>query len=163
MEQRSTLLSIIAAGICLVILSGCGAKETEGGLLGGVTGAALGAAVAGDEAEGALIGGTLGALVGSQIGRASDERDRERAAARRAKEQRRREDRLRAEKRDLERQLDKWCDGCKKWFRIKGATMCPRCGKNLIQEKFCGVCGDKFSADTGYKFCARCRVPLKSR
>lgn len=156
LKRSSLAIGVVFLGAALVLLSGCGAKEEQGGLLGGVSGAALGAAVAGrhSRGEGALVGGLLGGLVGSQIGRSSDEKDTRRAHEREVGQ-------LKSENRNLQQQLNRWCSHCGRMVTLRGAQSCPDCGGELIQEKFCDRCHTIFSPDTGYQYCPYCKVKVK--
>lgn len=147
-------LASIAACICLIIISGCGQKESQGGLFGGAAGAIIGGA-AGDE-EGALLGAAAGAMLGSAVGRQADKEDEDR-------EHQREVERLTDEKRELTRQLDKWCEDCNRKVRIRGAQSCPRCGGKLIHEQICDRCRTTYNPRRGYRFCPKCSVRTRLR
>jgi hypothetical protein len=137
---------------CVALIAGCGKHEKAGT----ATGAVLGAAVAGKHSRGS--GALVGGLIGNYFGRRADKKVEK-------KEQKEKVEELKAENRDLQAQLTKWCENCNQQVRIRGAKSCPGCGGKLIQEKFCDRCSTVFSPGCGFRYCPYCskRVELASR
>ncbi len=140
-----------------LLFSGCGKHEGAAGTVGTGAGAILGSAVAGrkDKGTGALLGALIGNYVGREVGKSADRHE--------AQEQREKEytveelRRLNAENRNLKKNIEKWCVCCNKKLSLMGANCCPYCGNNLIIEKFCRRCGDKFHPNSNFRYCLNCR------
>lgn len=155
----------------IVILSGCGPKETSGGAAGTASGAIVGEAVSGrkNKGTGTLLGAAIGNYIGRKIGRAEDRIDsialRQASAdakamadkqGDRAQDDRQEVQELKAENRYLRKNLKKWCDNCQRKVSIAGANNCPYCGTTLIKEKFCKICATTFSPESNYRYCPYC-------
>lgn len=140
----------------LVLTSGCGKNEAAGSVVGTGAGAIIGASVAGRNSQGAgaLIGGLIGNIVGGGIGRSADADERDEKDARRDARNRQAIAQAHEENRRLR---EKWCCNCSCLVTMEGARSCPRCGHELIREKFCTSCRTIFSPKTGYRFCPYCR------
>jgi len=149
-------LGLLALCCMLVLTSGCGKNEAAGSVVGTGAGAIIGASVAGRNSQGAgaLIGGLIGNIVGGGIGRSADSDERDEKNARRDARHRQAVAMAHEENRRLR---EKWCCNCSCQVNMEGARSCPRCGYELIREKFCTSCRTLFSPKTGYKFCPYCR------
>jgi hypothetical protein len=143
-----------------MLLTSCGKEEEKKGAIGAVAGATIGAVISSDKSkgEGTLLGALIGNYVGREIGRSKDKK--------KDKEKHNQEvNELKAQNRNLERQLEKWCQNCNRQVHIQSAKSCPSCGDCLIQEKFCDRCKTIYSPESGYKYCPYCsiKVALRSR
>jgi len=154
-HQKITV-SILGIALLLPLLSGCGKHEAAGSMVGTGAGAIIGTAVAGRNSKGtgALLGGLIGNIVGGGMGRAADAEEQEEAQMRKDARHRQNLAELHAENRRLR---DKWCRSCCVQVTIDGARSCPRCGDELIREKYCTSCSTIYSAKSGYRFCLYCR------
>lgn len=171
MTKHLSSLGTCSVLIVTFLFTGCGHQETAGGLIGAGTGAALGAAVTGhhDHGTGAVIGALAGGLLGSAVGRSADEDDEH---ERRACERHIQAQREAAHQRDIERMRaenerlkERWCNNCGKKVILTGANSCPKCGGELIRERYCRECTTIFSPTSGYRYCPYCKHgrPLAAR
>jgi len=153
---RNVTLTILGIALLLPFISGCGKHEAAGSAVGTGAGALIGASVAGRHSQGtgALIGGLIGNIVGGTVGRSADNEEREEKTARRNANYRQAIAQAHEENRRLRQ---KWCCNCSCQVNMEGARSCPRCGHELIREKFCTSCRTVFSPKTGYRFCPYCR------
>ncbi len=153
MKNSKFFLSISL--ICFLILfSSCGKHEASAGTAGAVSGAIIGEAVSSKESKG--TGTVLGAMIGNYIGRKiGREEDRKDTGVEKVVQKEEIQE-LKAENRYLKKNLNKWCDNCRKRVSIAGASNCPYCGTRLIKEKFCKICARSFSPESNYHYCPYC-------
>ncbi len=57
--------------------------------------------------------------------------------------------------------VTRWCQTCNTEVSLSGAKSCPKCGDNIIKEKFCPRCKSIFSPKTGHKYCPYCHVSVR--
>lgn len=167
--------SLFCSIAVLCLLTSCGKHEAASGAVGTASGAALGASLAGkrDKGTGALLGALVGNYVGRRIGKSADkaEEDEERLYQERRHCQDQREcvqrfqDLLKKKIEDYQKELKKWCVGCRHHVTIAGARRCPDCGDGLIREKVCDRCHARFKPNVNFRYCPYCtrRVLLSYR
>lgn len=152
MERKNfELLALVVILAGIVLLPGCGPKEAQGTATGAALGGLAGAVLAGDDDRGTGIaaGAAIGGFIGGRLGQKADAEDT-------AQKHQEEVNELKREKRQLQRQLTKWCESCGKRVNLRGAQSCPDCGGKLIQEQFCNRCKSTFNPGTGYQYCPYC-------
>ena len=150
----------MAMGICMLIgLIGCGKHESSGGTVGAATGAIIGNVISSDKDRetGTFVGALLGNYLGREVGRAADEEETTEKQIYQKSLRNNRIRQLQAENRVLREKTTKWCGNCAKKIRLENAKTCPKCGEELIIEKYCQHCKTIFSPESGYKFCPYCK------
>ncbi len=139
--ENILLLTIVGSG--LLVVTGCGKRQTRGA----IGGAAAGALVGDITSRSPLLGAAIGGLVGSAIGASKDQKV----------ERRRHAVHIRSLQIQNKRLSEKWCNSCGTSVYLPAAQSCSQCGDQLIIEKYCAMCRRIFAPNCKYNYCPYCK------